>query len=73
MAKLNIYQFELKLYIYIVTVDLTNYEMRGRMLLNSDMWYSYLFANLQIEIYNKYTKNEGKLVFFASILYDNLL
>lgn len=71
MAKLNIYQFELKL--YKVTVDLTNYEMRGRMLLNSDMWYSYLFANLQIEIYNKYTKNEGKLVFFASILYDNLL
>ena len=56
-----------------MTVDLTNYEMRGRMLLNSDMWYSYLFANLQIEIYNKYTKNEGKLVFFASILYDNLL
>ena len=29
------------------------------MLLNSDMSYSYLFANLKIQIYNKYTAKNG--------------
>ena len=42
-----------------MTVDLTNYKMRGRMLLNSDMSYSYLFANLKIQMYNKYTTKNG--------------
>ena len=55
----NIQQFEYELKPYNVTVDLTNYKMRGRMLLNSDMSYSYLFANLKIQIYNKYTAKNG--------------
>ena len=29
------------------------------MLLNSDMSYSYLFANLKIQMYNKYTTKNG--------------